>query len=258
MVHHNMSSDMSSDMSGNFNSTQLSENIEMYLVRVAQLGQAHQPVPVSQLAQELAVTAVSANEMCRKLMEKGLVTYEPYRGVSLTADGNVLAQRVLRARQLWTMFFTNILGFAPQAADELACRFEHVTPDALAERLAAHLAREPSVSRATDTQTTAAQTLALDELSPGQQGQVVALLAEGTIADFLRQQAVIPGATVALLGVGDNGTRLLDVAGRSLTVAQLIAHAIRVTLVRPTVDDRDVDSVNHEANHEVGIPIKST
>jgi len=59
MVHHN-----------NIDSS-FSENIEMYLVRVAQLRQDDQPVPISQLAQELAVTSVSANEMYRKLVEKG-------------------------------------------------------------------------------------------------------------------------------------------------------------------------------------------
>jgi len=42
----------------------------MYLVTLALLHGQEQPVPLSLLAQNLAVSPVSVNEMCRKLTER--------------------------------------------------------------------------------------------------------------------------------------------------------------------------------------------
>ncbi|RMF39870.1 MAG: MarR family transcriptional regulator, partial [Anaerolineae bacterium] len=64
-----------------------SESEQMYLVTLAQLETASQPVPLSALAQALGVQPVSVNQMVRKLAEAGLVTYEPYHGVSLSPQG---------------------------------------------------------------------------------------------------------------------------------------------------------------------------
>ena len=217
MAHHNMID------------AQLSENIEMYLVRVAQLRQEDQPVPISQLAQELAVTSVSANEMCRKLMEKGLVDYEPYKGVTLTAEGNALAQRVLRSRRLWTTFFTNALDFPAQVADEIACRFEHVTTDELAGRLANYLASETDSSLPTGEPAPAEQPPCLTELSPGQWGTVVAVDTDSVATAFLRQQGVLPGAPVSLLATASSGTLLVEVHGQPLALAPVLGQAIKVT-----------------------------
>jgi Mn-dependent DtxR family transcriptional regulator len=44
----------------------------------------NQPVPLSKLAEELDISPVSVNEMCRKLQENGLINYQPYKGASLT------------------------------------------------------------------------------------------------------------------------------------------------------------------------------
>jgi DtxR family Mn-dependent transcriptional regulator len=206
----------------------LSENIEMYLVRVAQLRQGSQPVPISQLAQELAVTSVSANEMCRKLVEKGLVEYEPYKGVTLTANGDLLVQRVLRSRHLWTSFFNKELGFPLESADELACRFEHVTPDNLADQLDAYLASCGIPPWLLEQQRRQLQAVQLSELGVGEGGCVSALLTEGVTNSFLRQQAIVPGAMLTVLGVGGNGALLIDVAGQPVALTAVVAQAIQV------------------------------
>lgn len=116
-----------------------SESIEMYLLQIALLQQHTQPVPVPLLAHGLTVSPVSANEMCRKLTGKSLIIYEPYKGVTLTPQGEKLAHRVLRHRRLWEVFLVEKLGIFPTEAEEFACRFEHITPTPLAEKLAAFL-----------------------------------------------------------------------------------------------------------------------
>jgi len=59
----------------------------MYLITIARLRRAGQPVPLALLAQKLSISPISANEMCRRLAERTLVAYQPYKGVMLTPQG---------------------------------------------------------------------------------------------------------------------------------------------------------------------------
>ena len=120
----------------NIETNETSESTEMYLLKITWLQAETSPVPVPLLAQELDLSPVSVNEMCRKLVNGGLVAYEPYKGVTLTLAGERLAQTVLRRRRLWEVFFVEKLGLDPLEADAIACRFEHVTPDVLTQGLA--------------------------------------------------------------------------------------------------------------------------
>jgi DtxR family Mn-dependent transcriptional regulator len=110
---------------------------EMYLITVAVAEEEGRPLPLplADLAQALAISPVSANQMVRRLEDRGLVEYHPYRGVALTAAGRRAAWRVLRGRRLWATFLADHLGFTPEEADALACRLEHVTPPEAADRL---------------------------------------------------------------------------------------------------------------------------
>lgn len=110
---------------------------EMYLITVAVAEeQGHQgPMPLAALAQSLSITPVSANQMVRRLANRGLLEYHPYQGAMLTASGRAAARRVLRGRRLWTSFLVDHLGFDEREADTLACDLEHITPPRVADRL---------------------------------------------------------------------------------------------------------------------------
>jgi DtxR family Mn-dependent transcriptional regulator len=88
----------------NATSTALSESMEMYLVTIARLRTDGEPVPLSLLADTLCISPVSVNEMCRKLQNQGLVLYRPYKGVSLTDEGEQRACYILRCHRLWEVF----------------------------------------------------------------------------------------------------------------------------------------------------------
>lgn len=120
---------------------------EMYLitVAVAEEGGRQTPLPLAALADSLAISPVSANQMVRRLEERGLVEYHPYHGVALTPAGRRTARRVLRGRRLWAAFLAGRLGYSPVEADALACSLEHVTPPEAADRLARFLG-DPAVT----------------------------------------------------------------------------------------------------------------
>lgn len=224
----------------NHNSNQaMSESVEMYLLRIALLQDEDRPVPISALAEELAVSPVSANQMCRKLEERGMVHYEPYKGVTLTLHGEAVAMRVLRRRRLWEVFLAEKLGLGPDQAEEIACRFEHVTPDGLAERLAGFLGN-PTLSPQQEPIPPSIGTavrrprLALNALPIGQQAQVCQVTAGEPVRDFLRTHGLAPGATIKVLATAGDGGLLLETGSGPLTLAADIVRLVEVTTLRPS------------------------
>lgn len=215
----------------------MSESVEMYLLRIALLQDVDRPVPISALAEELAVSPVSANQMCRKLEERGMVHYEPYKGVTLTLHGEAVAMRVLRRRRLWEVFLAEKLGLAPDKAEEIACRFEHVTPDGLAERLAGFLGNPtlspqhepipPSIGAAVRR-----PRLALSALAAGQQAQVCQIMADEPVRDFLRSHGLAHGALVKVLATASDGGLLIETGQGTLTLTPDIVRLIEVTAPR--------------------------
>ncbi len=89
----------------------ISDSMQMYLVTIAR-EQDHQiPVPLSELSRVLSISPVSANEMCRKMQDSGMVSYLPYKGVSLTDEGEQLARSILRKHRLWEVFLVENSGW---------------------------------------------------------------------------------------------------------------------------------------------------
>lgn len=212
-----------------------SENLEMYLVTIALLDERglEGPVPLSRLAEELAVQSVSANQMVRKLDEEGLVVYQPYKGVTLTEEGQRQTMHIIRHRRLWEVFFTDKLGIPPIEADALACRMEHITTNDVAERLYQYL-DEPQVTASgkiipqDDEENLAVRGMMLTELHAGQQLQVVQMQTDEAETAFLQSQGVIPGQQLVITAASNKGAMLVDTGGISLSLADELAAKVRV------------------------------
>jgi DtxR family Mn-dependent transcriptional regulator len=208
----------------------LSESEEMYLITVARAIEdgVSGPVPLSYIAEQLAVSTASANEMIRKMDDAGLVTYLPYKGVELAPKGREMARRVLRFRRLWEVFLTDQLGLSLNEADALACRMEHITPEEVADRLADHLGN-PTVSpqgRAIPSGSGAVEAAVapLHSVSPGTTATIAAVNSDTATRGFLRSEGIVPGAAVTVLASGAGILLAVDGARVSLdaTVAELI------------------------------------
>lgn len=202
----------------------VSESVEMYLVVTALERKGDAPVHLSVLAERLAISAVSANEMCHKLAERGLVEYQPYKGVTLTTQGEVLAQRVLRRRHLWEALLTEHLTIEPLEAAEIACQLEHISSDRLIEALAAFL------DRSTMAVAHPPAVYPLSTLTAGQQGQVVDTSSDQALRGFLLAQGVQAGTVVDVLAVGSDGAVLLELSGHHLSLAHSVAAHIKVAI----------------------------
>lgn len=211
----------------------LTESSQMYLLEIARLRKEDEPVPLSHLAEELSVSSVSVNEMCRKLQEQGLVIYRPYKGASLTPEGERQAYRVLRKHRLWEVFLVGKLGYAYEQAHEAACHLEHGTSDLLADRLDEYL-RYPATNPLgqpiprPDDVSPMRKTLPLAKMSVGQEGHVVQYEEdESTPRNFLRERGLHLGSPLKVLVTTRDGI-LIETPKGQISLARDLANAISV------------------------------
>ena len=117
----------------------LSASLEDYLEAIFNLSEAKDEVHVKAIAEELGVKMPSVTGALRKLNERKLVAYHPYETVQLTEEGRRIAEKIDRRHSVFTIFFADVLGLAPDVAEENACRMEHAVDDEALERLAWHV-----------------------------------------------------------------------------------------------------------------------
>ncbi len=122
-----------------------SSTVENYL-KAIYLGQTALPknerlVPMGQVAAALNVTPGTATTMVKALAESGLVEYEPYSGVRLTAAGEKLAVLVLRRHRLVELFLVQVMGMSWAEVHDEAEQLEHVVSERLIERMDEMLGR---------------------------------------------------------------------------------------------------------------------
>ena len=92
-------------------------------------------VSTSQVAHELDVSNAAISEMAKKLCKQGLVSYEKYKGMELTGEGEKAALAVIRRHRLWELFLIEVLGLSWGEVHEEAEKLEHYTSDFLLDKM---------------------------------------------------------------------------------------------------------------------------
>ena len=92
-------------------------------------------VSMGQISTALKVAPGTVTAMVKTLADTGLVTYEPYSGVRLTASGHQLAVHVLRRHRLIELFLVKVMGMDWSEVHTEAEEMEHAVSDRLVERM---------------------------------------------------------------------------------------------------------------------------
>ena len=92
-------------------------------------------VSPGRIAQSLGVAPATVTSRMKALTDAGLVHYEPYAGVQLTAAGQKLAAHVLRRHRLLELFLVRVMGMDWSEVHLEAEVLEHAISDRLLERM---------------------------------------------------------------------------------------------------------------------------
>jgi len=96
-------------------------------------------VNTNAVAERLDTKPATVTDMLRKLKNKELIIYQPYKGTRLSEEGRLYAIQILRKHRLWETFLVDKLGFGWEEVHEIAEQLEHVRSPKLTERLSAFL-----------------------------------------------------------------------------------------------------------------------
>jgi len=75
------------------------------------------------------IAPASTTEMLRKLADEGYVNYSPYQGVTLTAKGLNIGERITRKHRLLERFLHDTLKIGKDKVHAEACAMEHALSD---------------------------------------------------------------------------------------------------------------------------------
>ncbi|MBU1141750.1 MAG: metal-dependent transcriptional regulator [Firmicutes bacterium] len=92
-------------------------------------------IKTNELSERFGYSDQSVNEMVKRLESKHLVSFFPYKGLSLTLKGKQIAIRMIRSHRIWEVFLTQKLGFSWESVHEDAEMLEHATSNKVMEKL---------------------------------------------------------------------------------------------------------------------------
>ena len=187
------------------------------------------------LAERLGIAAGSVTGMLKRLDELGLVSYEPYRGATLTQRGVRLALEVIRHHRLLERYLVDTLGLSLDVVHAEADRLEH----ALSEDLEAAIDESlgfPTHDPHGDPIPDAALQVAphvlkqLSDLAPGEAATVRRVPdADADVLRYLAELRLVPGERVTLHAAAPfDGPLTVEVDGASHAIAHDLALQIGV------------------------------
>ncbi len=121
--------------------------VEDYLERILELINTKGYARVVDIAESLKISQASVTNMVQRLDAEGLLKYEKYRGLALTASGEALARNITRRHQILTDFL-RLFGLDEDTIfHDVEGMEHHISPPTLKaiEALTAQLARQPAL-----------------------------------------------------------------------------------------------------------------
>lgn len=214
-----------------------SASVEDYVKAIYSLTRRRdQGASTTDLAERLDHTPGSVSTMLRRLDESGLVDHVPYRGVTLTEEGERLALSVVRRHRLLEAFLVSSLDIPWDEVHDYAEELEHAAPDELIEAIARKLG-DPSVdphgdpipTRELDIDDGATESLAA--LAPGERGTLVRVSdSDPAKLRYLTERGIGIGDEVEMLGRQPfDGPCEVRIGGREYSLGLGIARSVRVS-----------------------------
>lgn len=212
--------------------------LEEYLETIQSLEEEGTTVIQARIAQRLGRSAPTVSEMLDRLSADGYVQ-RAGRTIALTAEGRVVAERVMRKHRLAERLLVDVIGLPWHKAHLEAGRWEHVISDEV-EGLLVQLLGNPSTcphgnpipGGPPDSSRTSQ--VALADASPGAAVRIARITEEVELdlaaLTYLDTNGVVPGADVVVRDRAPDGTVTLVVGEAVVGLGQALS---RQVFVRP-------------------------
>ncbi|BAO54996.1 metal-dependent transcriptional regulator [Nonlabens marinus] len=112
---------------------------ENYIKAIHHLQKRSELVSTNDIAGKMNTKASSVTDMLKKLADKNLAVYVPYKGARLTQNGVDCANQIVRKHRLWEVFLVEKLDFSWDEVHDVAEQLEHIQSRKLIDELDKHL-----------------------------------------------------------------------------------------------------------------------
>ena len=184
----------------------ISTTEENYLKAIYKLMERdHKSASTNAISKIMKTSAASVTDMVKRLAQKKLIQYKPYKGAILTAEGVDKATTLIRKHRLWEVFLCDKLGFDWNEVHDIAEELEHISSAELVKRLDEYLGYpkfdphgDPIPSE--DGTFTLRQQSILSTLQPGEQGTLIGVRQhDNAFLSFLDQIKLNIGTHIKVL-----------------------------------------------------------
>lgn len=205
---------------------------ENYLKAIYSLTSAeNSEVGTNVLAEHLSTKASSVTDMAKRLAEKSLINYTPYKGFTLSGEGTRIALQIIRKHRLWESFLVDKLGFKWDEVHEIAEQLEHIQSEMLTDKLDAFLGFpkfDPHGDPIPDKNGvfTTQDTIVLSELTVGSWAQIMGVKDSSTpFLQYLESQQLVLGTRFELVQKFpfDQSLQLKLDDKKTITISQIVS-----------------------------------
>ena len=109
-----------------FEENSLTHSAAHHLVAILELREQRGYARVTDVAKHLNITTGSASTNLKNLKQKGLVTEDENKFMTLSEEGGRLAELVLRRKKVLKSFLTDVLEVSLEQAEIDSCKTEHL------------------------------------------------------------------------------------------------------------------------------------
>jgi DtxR family Mn-dependent transcriptional regulator len=211
---------------------------ENYIKTIHHLQYGNKLVSTNDIAGKMNTKASSVTDMLKKLSDKNLAEYVPYKGARLTKNGVDCANQIIRKHRLWEVFLVEKLEFSWDEVHEVAEQLEHIQSRKLINELDKHLGfprqdphGDPIPDDAGNYEKVAQ--IQLSQLKKGDLGRITAVI--DTSTDFLKyldKHQIELGGTIEILEREDfDESFLIKTDHKTLHISQNIAHNLFIKTI---------------------------
>lgn len=114
---------------------QLSASLEDYIKAIYHIIAEKQVARGKDISARLGVSGASVTEALRGLSKRELINYAPYEAITLTEEGRVVGEDVVRRHTALKKFFVEVLALDDAISEDGACKIEHAAPPEIINRM---------------------------------------------------------------------------------------------------------------------------
>lgn len=203
---------------------------ENYIKAIYHLQEGQSLVSTNEIARRMNTKASSVTDMIKKLADKNLAEYIPYKGARLTQNGVKCANQIIRKHRLWEVFLVEKLDFSWDEVHEVAEQLEHIQSQKLIDQLDKHLdfpKKDPHGDPIPDSNgnyEVISKTL-LSQLQKGDKGTLVGVIdTSSNFLNYLDKHNIQLGTQMIVMEREDfDNSFTLQVNSKLLQVSQQIA-----------------------------------